>query len=71
MREMVSQMLKLDPSLYKEFSEEALFLQPVDFSKSSLIEGMGVLEPEKLISFMTNYLMIFWLLLQHKLIQHN
>lgn len=53
MREMVSQMLKLDPSLYKEFSEEALFLQTVDFSKSSLIEGMGVLEPEKLISFMT------------------
>lgn len=53
MREMVSQMLKLDPSLYKEFSEESLALQTVDFAKSSIIDAMSVLEPTQLIGFMS------------------
>ena len=49
MRSIISDMLKLDPSLYTEFSQESLFQQTTDFAKTSLIEGMGVIDSDKLI----------------------
>lgn len=52
MRSVVSQMLKQDPTLYTEFSQEALFQQTIDFSKPSLIAGMGVLETEQLVKML-------------------
>lgn len=48
----ISEMLKQDPTLYTEFTQESLFKQTNDFSKSSLVEGMGVLDTEQLIKYL-------------------
>jgi len=49
MTEIISGLLDQNPSLYTEFSQEALFLQTNDFPKTTLVEGMGVLDNEMLI----------------------
>ena len=48
MRNVVSEILKLDPSMYMEFSKGSLFELTINFPKTSLIEGMGVLNENQL-----------------------
>jgi len=52
MRNITSELLKQDPSLYTEFTQQALFNQTVDFAKTSIIEGMDVLDSEQLIKYL-------------------
>ena len=52
MRGIVSEMLKQDSSLYTEFTQESLFKQTAEFGKTSLIEGMGVLDTDQLIKYL-------------------
>lgn len=48
----IAEMLKQDPTLYTEFSQEALFKQTTEFAKTSLVEGMGTIDKDKLIGFL-------------------
>jgi len=52
MRGIISEMLKQDESLYTEFTHESLFKETLNFSKPSLIEGMGVIDSDQLIKFL-------------------
>jgi len=52
MRELVSEMLKQDNTLYMEFTQNSLFERTVNFTKSSLIEGMGVLDNTQIIKYL-------------------
>lgn len=52
MRVVVSDILKLDPTLYTEFTQGSLFNSTLDFAKTSLVEGMGVLDNDQLIKFL-------------------
>ena len=52
MRGIVSEMLKEDSSLYMEFTQQSLFKQTINFPKSSLVEGMGTIDTDKLIKFL-------------------
>jgi len=52
MTEIIGGLLEQNPSLYTEFSQEALFLQTNDFAKTTLVEGMGVLDNDMLIGFL-------------------
>jgi len=52
MRNITSEILKQDPTLYTEFTQQALCNQTLNFAKTSLIEGMGVLDSEQLINFL-------------------
>lgn len=53
MRNIISEMLKLNPSLYSEFNQNALFEQTLNFPKTSLIAGMGILDESQLINMLT------------------
>jgi|GEM_PF-1643276 len=52
MRNLVSEMLKQDDSLYMEFSQTELFARTENFTKPSLIEGMGNLDNDQIIKYL-------------------
>ena len=52
MRNIVSGILTLDPTLYSEFNQTSLFEQTLNFPKTSLIGGMGALDESQIIGML-------------------
>lgn len=52
MREITSEMLKQDGELYKVFSQEALFKPLVNCQKTSIVQGMSVVDNDMLIKML-------------------
>jgi hypothetical protein len=59
MKNMVNELLKLNPDLFMEFSQVSLFNETINFTKPDLIKSMNVLKDDQLVGFLTELPEVF------------